>query len=49
LFPYSPHSPDYVVDLAAIGFGAKVASHVMLELLGAGSSLSHIESSGSKT
>jgi len=33
LFPYSPHSPDYVVDLAAIPFGAKVASHVMLELL----------------
>jgi hippurate hydrolase len=37
LFPYSPHSPDYVVDLAAIPFGAKVASHVMLELLGTGS------------
>jgi hippurate hydrolase len=36
LFPYSPHSPDYVVDLAAIGFGTKVASHVMLELLGPG-------------
>ena len=34
LFPYSPHSPDYVVDLAAIPFGAKVASYVMLELLG---------------
>jgi amidohydrolase len=34
LFPYSPHSPDYVVDLAAIPFGAKIASHVMLELLG---------------
>jgi amidohydrolase len=34
LFPYSPHSPDYVVDLASIPFGAKVASHVMLELLG---------------
>lgn len=34
MFPYSPHSPDYVVDLAAIPFGAKVASHVMLELLG---------------
>ncbi len=35
LFPYTPHSPDYVVDLAAIGFGAKVAGHAMLELLGA--------------
>lgn len=34
LFPYSPHSPDYVVDLAAIPFGAKIASHVVLELLG---------------
>ncbi|SRX93056.1 amidohydrolase [Gloeocapsa sp. PCC 7428] [Mycobacterium shimoidei] len=34
LFPYSPHSPDYVVDLAAIPAGAKTASHVMLELLG---------------
>jgi metal-dependent amidase/aminoacylase/carboxypeptidase family protein len=34
LFPYSPHSPDYVVDLAAIPFGAKIASYVMLELLG---------------
>ncbi|OHU97491.1 amidohydrolase [Mycobacterium talmoniae] len=35
LFPYAPHSPDYVVDLAAIPFGTKVASHAMLELLGA--------------
>lgn len=34
LFPYSPHSPDYRVDLAAVPFGAKVASHVMLDLLG---------------
>ncbi|MGH3960275.1 amidohydrolase [Mycobacterium sp.] len=34
LFPYSPHSPDYVVDLAAIPFGTKVASYIMLELLG---------------
>jgi len=34
LFPYSPHSPDYVVDLAAIPFGVKVASYVTLELLG---------------
>ncbi|WP_293060156.1 peptidase dimerization domain-containing protein, partial [Mycobacterium sp.] len=30
LFPYSPHSPDYRVDVAAVPFGAKVASHVML-------------------
>ncbi|HEU0190440.1 MAG TPA: amidohydrolase [Mycobacterium sp.] len=36
LLPYSPHSPDYVVDLAAIPFGVKVAGHAMLELLGAG-------------
>ncbi|WP_234807952.1 amidohydrolase [Mycolicibacillus trivialis] len=33
LFPYSPHSPEYIVDLAAIPFGAKVASHIMLDLL----------------
>ncbi|UQX10840.1 amidohydrolase [Candidatus Mycobacterium methanotrophicum] len=33
LFPYSPHSPDYRVDIAAIPFGAKVAGHVMLDLL----------------
>lgn len=35
LFPYTPHAPDYLVDLAAIPFGVKVASHVMLELLSA--------------
>lgn len=35
LFPYSPHSPHYVVDLAAIPYGANIASYVMLELLGA--------------
>jgi hippurate hydrolase len=34
LFPYSPHSPDYRVDLAAVPFGTKVAGQVMLELLG---------------
>jgi hippurate hydrolase len=34
LFPYSPHSPDYVVDLAAIPVGAKIASYAMLDLLG---------------
>ena len=33
LFPYSPHSPDYVVDLAAIPLGVRVASAAMLELL----------------
>lgn len=33
LFPYSPHSPDYLVDLAAIPFGARAAGHVMLRLL----------------
>ena len=37
LFPYMMHSPDYLVDLAAIPFGVKVAGHAMLELLGAGS------------
>jgi hippurate hydrolase len=35
LFPYAPHSPNYAVDLAAIGFGVNVASHAMLGLLGA--------------
>jgi hippurate hydrolase len=35
LFPYAPHSPNYVVDLAAIGFGVNVASQAMLGLLGA--------------
>lgn len=34
LFPYSPHSPDYRVDVAAVPFGTKLASHVMLDLLG---------------
>lgn len=33
LFPYAPHNPEYVVDLAAIAFGTKVASHAMLDLL----------------
>lgn len=36
LFPYSPHSPDYVVDPAAIPLGARIASLAMLELLAAG-------------
>lgn len=36
MFPYSPHSPDYVVDLAAIPLGARTASRVMLELLSIG-------------
>jgi hippurate hydrolase len=35
LFPYSPHSPDYVVDLAAIPVGVRIASQAMLELLAA--------------
>ncbi|HTM85215.1 MAG TPA: amidohydrolase, partial [Mycobacterium sp.] len=35
LFPYTPHAPDYIVDLAAIPFGTKVACYAMLELLGA--------------
>lgn len=36
LFPYSPHSPDYVVDLAAIPSGARIAALAMLELLATG-------------
>lgn len=36
LFPYSPHSPDYVVDLAAIPLGARIAGRAMLELLASG-------------
>lgn len=36
LYPYSPHSPDYVVDLAAIPLGVRIASQAMLELLTAG-------------
>ncbi|MGV0700468.1 amidohydrolase [Mycolicibacter sinensis] len=36
LFPYTPHSPDYVVDLAAIPLGARIASRAMLELLATG-------------
>lgn len=33
LFPYTPHSPEYLVDLAAIPFGTRIASRAMLELL----------------
>lgn len=33
LFPYSPHNPEYVVELDAIGIGTKIASCAMLELL----------------
>ncbi|MDR2293782.1 MAG: amidohydrolase [Microbacterium sp.] len=33
LFPYSPHSPDFVVELDAIALGARLASYAMLELL----------------
>jgi hippurate hydrolase len=33
LFPYTPHAPDYVVDLSAIPLGTKIAARAMLELL----------------
>lgn len=33
MFPYSAHSPNFVVDLQAIPFGAKIASYAMLSLL----------------
>jgi amidohydrolase len=33
LFPYSAHSPDFVVDLDAVPLGARLASYAMLELL----------------
>ncbi len=33
LVPYYPHNPNYVVDLAAIGFGTKVAAYSVLGLL----------------
>src|SRR5699024_1584611 len=32
LFPYAPHSPQYRVDLAAIGLGATGASYALREL-----------------
>ncbi|MBM7368027.1 hippurate hydrolase [Gordonia hydrophobica] len=32
-FPFSPHNPNYIVDLAAIPHGAKVAAYAMLGLL----------------
>lgn len=35
LYPYSPHNPNYIVELDSIAFGAKVASYAMLSLLGA--------------
>jgi len=31
--PYSAHNPNFVVDLAAIPIGTKVATVAMLELL----------------
>ena len=34
LFPYGMHSAHFVVDLAAVPFGARLASYAMLELLG---------------
>ena len=33
LFPYAPHNPEYLVDLAAIGVGTKIAGHAMRALL----------------
>lgn len=33
LFPYTPHSPDYMVDLSAIPSGTRIAGRAMLELL----------------
>ncbi|GEE01340.1 amidohydrolase [Gordonia spumicola] len=33
LVPYYPHNPNYVVDLAAIGFGTKIAAYSVLGLL----------------
>ncbi|GAA2384312.1 amidohydrolase [Gordonia cholesterolivorans] len=32
-FPFAPHNPNYLVDLSAIPFGAKVAAYSMLGLL----------------
>ncbi len=34
--PYSPHNPNFVVDLKAIPVGTKIASVAMLELLAKG-------------
>lgn len=33
-FPYSAHNPNFIVDLAAIPTGTKVATVAMLDLLG---------------
>lgn len=33
-FPYSAHNLNFVVDLKAIPFGAKIATVAMLDLLG---------------
>ncbi|MGB3333438.1 MAG: amidohydrolase [Mycobacterium sp.] len=33
LFPFTPHSPDYMVDLSAIPLGTRIAARAMLELL----------------
>ncbi|MDL9979086.1 amidohydrolase [Microbacterium candidum] len=33
-YPYTQHSPEFYVDLAAIPMGARIASYAMLELLG---------------
>ncbi|EGD53843.1 N-alpha-acyl-glutamine aminoacylase [Gordonia neofelifaecis NRRL B-59395] len=32
-FPFAPHNPNYLVDLSAIPYGAKVATYSMLSLL----------------
>lgn len=31
--PFSPHNPNYLVDLSAIGYGTKIAAYAMLGLL----------------
>lgn len=36
LFPYTPHSPKYVVDLSAIPLGTRIAARAMLEFLTSG-------------
>ena len=32
-FPFTPHEPDYVVDLDAIPVGAKLAAALCLDLM----------------
>lgn len=33
LVPYYPHNPNYVVDLAAVAFGTKIAAYSVLSLV----------------